>query len=285
MTMSARLHLETTNVSIDDKLVEVGICLAPRPRNTILLLHEALGSVSYWRNFPEKLASATESDVLCYSRPGHGYSEGPLETRDRDHYLHQIEVVIPSLLKAFGLDHPVIYGHSEGAGIAMLYAACSRDVKAIVLESPYVVPDVSAFHHIQRLAAAYPGSKMQERLTLYHRDADAVFHSWIHWATSSPHGNYFPEDLLSAIECPVLVLQGANDDFGTTAHLQALHDSIPLLDFELFPDSGHLPHRENTDLLLARVARFVEQLDFPVHQRASTQQSTAHPSVSDKEQL
>lgn len=278
--MSARLHPETRNVSIAGKQVEIGICRTAHPRHSILLLHEALGSVSYWRNFPDKLAHATNSDVLSYSRPGHGYSEGPLETRNQNHYLSQIGVVIPSLLEAFEFDHPVLYGHSEGASIAMLYAACTRDVKALVLESPYVVPDVSSYLHIQRLAASYPGSKMQERLALYHRDADAVFHSWIHWATKIPNGNYLPSHLLSAIACSVLVLQGANDDFGTSAHLQALHDSIPSLDFELFPDSGHLPHREKTDLLLARVARFLEQLDLPPHQRASD-----HPSTFDKESL
>jgi pimeloyl-ACP methyl ester carboxylesterase len=278
--MSASLRPETTGVLIAGKFVETRICRTARPRHKILMLHEALGSVSYWRDFPDKLAAATESDVLCYSLPGHGHSEGPLETRDRHHYLHQTRVVIPALLDSFGLHPPVLYGHSEGAGIAMLYAACSRDVKALVLESPHVVPEISTYHHIQRLAAGYPGSRMQERLALYHRDADAVFHSWIHWATASPDGNYFPDELLSAIACPVLVLQGARDDFGTTAHLQALHTAIPSLEFELFPDSGHLPHRENTDLLLARVARFLGQLDFPVHQRVTSQQSTSNNKES-----
>ena len=268
---------ETTSILIAGKYVETRICRAAQPRHAILLLHEALGSVSYWRDFPEKLSAATGADVLCYSRPGHGYSEGPLETRNDDHYMQQIKVVIPSLLEEFRFDRPVLYGHSEGASIAMLYAAFSRNVKAAILESPYVVPDLSSYRHIQRLAASYPGSRMQERLALYHRDADAVFHSWIHWAAAIPSGNCIPVDLLSAIACPVLVLQGANDDFGTTAHLQALHNSIPSLDFELFPDTGHLPHRENTDLLLARVARFLNQMDFPVHQRVSAQQSINQP--------
>jgi pimeloyl-ACP methyl ester carboxylesterase len=264
----------TNHVLIAGKYVEARICRVAHPRHAILLLHEALGSVSYWREFPEKLSSAAESDVLCYSRPGHGCSEGPLETRNEDHYLKQTQVVIPSLLEEFGFDHPVLYGHSEGAGIAALYAASSRAVKAIVFESPYVVPDIGSYRHILRLAADYPGSRMQERLALYHRDADAVFHSWIHWAAAGPDGNYFPAGLLAAIECPVLVLQGANDDFGTTAHLQALHDSIPALDFELFADTGHLPHREKTDLVLARVARFLEQLESTVNQRPSARHAT-----------
>jgi pimeloyl-ACP methyl ester carboxylesterase len=225
--MRASLHSDTKEILIDHKNIETRICRVPHSRHTILLLHEALGSVSYWRDFPEKLSAATESDVLCYSRPGHGHSDGPLEERNKKHYLHQTRVVLPALMEAFGFDHPVLYGHSEGAGIAMLYAAFSRKVKALILESPYVVPDPSSIQYIERLGAEYEGSKMQERLALYHRDADAVFHSWIHWAAAIPDGNYFPVDLLAAIECPVLVLQGANDDFGTTAHLQALNSSIP----------------------------------------------------------
>jgi len=277
---------ELSHILIAGKNVEARICRAARPQHGILLLHEALGSVSYWRDFPEKLSAATESDVLCYSRPGHGASEGPLETRNEDHYMQQIKVVIPSLLDEFAFDRPVLYGHSEGGGIAVLYAALSSNVKAILLESPFVVPEIDSYQHIQRLAAGYQGSRMQERLALYHRDADAVFHSWIRWATASPGGgNYFPTDLLSAIECPVLVLQGANDNFGSTAHLQALRQSIPGLEFELFTDTGHLPHRERTELVLARVARFLEQLSLPVSHHASAQPSTDQPSFEDKELL
>jgi pimeloyl-ACP methyl ester carboxylesterase len=245
-----------------------------RAEHTILLLHEALGSVSYWRDFPKKLALATNSDVLSYSRPGHGYSEGPLENRDHDHYFRQTQLVIPALLECFEIENPVLYGHSEGAAIAMLYASLCSRVGALILESPYVVPERTTYFHIQRLAASYAGSKMQERLALYHRDADAVFRSWIDWASTPTEGNYLPDRLLSNITCPVLVLQGANDDFGTTAHLQALHASIPNLDFELFADTGHLPHRERTDLLLARVAGFLKQPDYPVHQRKTATAST-----------
>ena len=272
--MSTRIDSQQTSVCVDGKQVEVRHVGVANAKRTILLLHEALGSVSYWRDFPEKLARATQSHVLCYSRPGHGDSEGPLEKRDEAHYRRQIQLVIPALLEHFGADDPVLYGHSEGAAIAMIYASYSSSVKALILESPHVVPERSTYDHIQRLAAGYAGSRMQERLALYHRDADAVFRSWIEWATTISDRNHLPDRLLSNITCPVLALQGANDDFGTTAHLKALHASIPYLDIELFADTGHLPHRERTDLLLARVAEFLKQTGHPAQQRATATVST-----------
>ena len=257
------------HIAICRKQVEIRHVAVENATETILLLHEALGSVSYWRDYPEKLAGATGCNVLCYSRPGHGSSEGPLETRDDAHYLRQVRAVIPEILSHFRIERPVLYGHSEGAAIAMLYGAHAERVRALVLESPFLVPDQSNFEYILRLRAGYAGSRMQERLALYHTEADTVFYSWAQWASSLTDNNLLPHSMLSRINCPVLALQGANDEFGTIAHVQALHASIPQLDYELFPDTGHLPHRERTDLVLARVAEFLNQ---PDQRRDSVQQ-------------
>ena len=267
--MSLRVESNEICIDVHGKQVEVRHVLAQDAQDTILLLHEALGSVSYWRDFPDKLAWATDSNVVCYSRPGHGDSEGPLEKRDEAHYRRQVEVAIPTLLDYFEVEQPILYGHSEGAAIAMLYASHRPAVKALILESPFVVPERSSYRHIQRLAASYAGSRLQERLALYHRDADAVFHSWVNWATGISARSYPLDRELSCITCPVLALQGTNDEFGTTAHLQALHASIPHLDFELFADTGHLPHRERTDHLLARVEEFLRQGEPSPLQRAT----------------
>lgn len=263
---SHSLHLE-----VGGKSIEVAWHQASPSTGTILLLHEALGSVSYWKNFPQKLAQATGCNVLLYSRPGHGNSEGPLEPRNDEHYLRQIHDVIPTLLQHFSVDCPIVYGHSEGAAIAILYAGAVRKVQALILESPYVIPRRETYEVIAKMAAAYPGSKLQEKLSAYHQEADAVFHSWVNWATALDVDDYPLRRFLANIDCPVLVLQGANDDFGTTDQLQAIQDAVPGLEYESFSDAGHLPHREKTDPLLNRVARFLTG----THRLAGNDQSSA----------
>jgi pimeloyl-ACP methyl ester carboxylesterase len=258
---------QSTHLMLGGKSIEVAIHAVPSPTNTILLLHEALGSVSYWKDFPQRLAQETGSRVLLYSRPGHGSSQGPPERRSKEHYLRQVQDVIPEILRHFSVESPILYGHSEGSGIAVLYSVITNQAKALILESPHVVPERSTYLHIKKMADEYPGSKLQQRLARYHLEADAVFHAWTKWASTMEKNSYPLRDMLAHIHCPVLALQGANDDFGTTAHLDALKTSIPNMEFEIYPDTGHLPHRERTDLVLARVARFVGGLQHSVDLR------------------
>ncbi|MGB8259766.1 MAG: alpha/beta hydrolase [Terracidiphilus sp.] len=264
--MSAHIQSELRRMALDGKQIEVALHRPEDARGTILLLHEALGSIAYWRDFPQKLAAAASANVLLYSRPGHGHSEGPLEERNPDYYLRQTGIVIPELLDRFGVNDAIVYGHSEGASIAMLFAAQSERVQSLILESPFVVAEAGSAEHIARMAAAYRGSKLQERLALYHRDADGVFYAWAQWATGLTPGISLPTALLNQIQCPVLVLQGENDAFGSTMHRGPLRAALPAVEFELFANTGHLPHREQTEPVLNRIARFLAApgpLEFP----------------------
>jgi pimeloyl-ACP methyl ester carboxylesterase len=264
--MKAKMQSQLQHVVLDGKQIEVALVTAQDARGTILLLHEALGSVAYWRDFPHKLAAATGANVLLYSRPGHGNSEGPLEDRNPDYYLRQTGIVIPELLDRFGVDAAIVYGHSEGSGIAMLLASQSDRVQSLILESPFVVAEATYAEHVVRMAGMYRGSRLQERLALYHRDADEVFYAWAGWATGSTPEIPLPHALLNQIKCPVLVLQGENDVFGLTGHREALRAALPAVEFELFANTGHLPHREQTELVLSRVARFLAApgpIEFP----------------------
>ena len=245
------------HLSLDGKSLEVAYHSVPSAEGTILLLHEALGSVTYWKHFPQKLAAATNYNVLAYSRAGHGNSQGPLANRTDAYYLHQVNTVIPALLDHFAVAEPVLYGHSEGAGISLLYAAISTRIRALILESPFVITSNAAGELIHRMAAAYPGSKLQERLAHYHQHPDEVFSSWTQWATTLGEEVFPLKEFLPRISCPVLVLQGERDEFGTTLQLAALQASIPHLEHESYPDTGHLPHKEQTDRVLHRVSQFL----------------------------
>jgi pimeloyl-ACP methyl ester carboxylesterase len=257
------LHTQHLHLSLDGKSAEVAYHSVPAARGTVLLLHEALGSVSYWKQFPHKLAQAANYNVIAYSRAGHGNSEGPLAHRNDEYYLRQVNTVIPTLLDHFSVADPLLYGHSEGAGISLLYAANSSRIRALILESPFVVSTTAAGQLIEKMAAAYPGSKLQERLAHYHQHPDEVFSSWTQWAATL-NDEVFPlRDFLPKIQCPVLVLQGARDEFGTSLQLAALQASIPQLQHETYPDAGHLPHKEQTDRVLERVSQFLSTLTSP----------------------
>jgi len=255
--VSTDLQSQIEFVPLLGRSVETALHQYPSATDTILLLHEALGSVSYWKDFPEKLALATGTNVLLYSRAGQGNSEGPLAPRNRESYLREAQEVIPALLAYFQVDRPIVYGHSEGAGLGMLYAGDSQRARMLILESPFVIALGSSHQFIQNMAATYQGSHLQQRLARYHQDADAVFASWIS-GIDTLYENESPfEDFLPRISCPVLVLQGANDEFGTTRHLDALLSALPQVEHEMFADTGHLPHRQQTDAVLDRVRRFI----------------------------
>jgi pimeloyl-ACP methyl ester carboxylesterase len=237
--------------------IEVALHQHRQAADTILLLHEALGSVAYWKDFPEKLALATGTNVLLYSRAGQGNSEGPIAPRDRDSYLREVNQIIPALLEHFHVDFPLVYGHSEGAGLGMLYAALSQRVKMLILESPFVIAQESSRQHIRSMASAYDGSHLQQRLAQYHQDPDTVFSSWVSGVGKFGDGESPFADFIARISCPVLVLQGAHDEFGTKRHLDAILAVLPHTQHTIFADAGHLPHRQQTEAVIERVSRFV----------------------------
>src|SRR5271169_6359302 len=255
--MSTELQSQRMLVTLLGQMVEVALHQHPAAPDTILLLHEALGSVAYWKDFPEKLALATGTNVLLYSRAGQGDSQGPIASRNRDSYLREVNEVIPALLQYFRVVLPLVYGHSEGAGLGMLYAAISQRVKMLILESPFVIAQESSRQHIRSMASAYSCSHLQQRLAQYHLDPDTVFASWVSGVGKFSDGESPFGDFIARISCPVLVLQGADDEFGTKRHLDAILAVLPHAQHETFADTGHLPHRQQTDAVVERVSRFL----------------------------
>jgi pimeloyl-ACP methyl ester carboxylesterase len=255
--MNTELRSQTMLIELLGRSVEVALHQHPAASETILLLHEALGSVPYWKDFPEKLALATGANVLLYSRAGQGNSEGPIPPRTRESYLREVNDVIPALLEHFHIDWPVVYGHSEGAGLGILYASISQRVRMLILESPFVIAQESSRRHIQSMASAYNGSHLQQRLAQYHQNPDEVFEAWASGVGAFTDGESPFADFLARISCPVLVLQGADDAFGSKRHLDAILAALPHAQHEIFPNTGHLPHREQTEAVIARVSRFL----------------------------
>jgi pimeloyl-ACP methyl ester carboxylesterase len=230
-------------------------------RGTIVLLHEALGSVSHWRDFPDRLAEHCDVNVLLYSRLGHGQSEGPPDMRSRRYFEQQSLEVLPALLAQFAIERPVLLGHSEGAAIALIYAAMHPEkVGGLVLESPILCTEPAAATGMALAERAWRETDFRERLARHHRDADAVFAAWLSIRESGSLLSLPLEAHLPPVSCPLLVVQGAHDEYATSLQTDALRPLAPQMRVVRLPDSGHTPHREQPEVVLGEIKGFLRQL-------------------------
>jgi pimeloyl-ACP methyl ester carboxylesterase len=252
---------ESVLLSIAGRDLETRHITTPRSQGTIVLLHEALGSVSHWRDFPERLAERCGMDVLLYSRIGHGQSEGPSEVRSRRYFEQQSLEVLPALLAHFAIERPVLFGHSEGAAIALIYAATHPEtVRALVLESPILRLEPASAAGMALAERAWQETDFRERLARHHRDPDAVFAAWLSIRDSDSLLALPLEAHLPPVRCPLLVLQGEHDEYATVLQTDALRPLAPQMQLVRLADTGHTPHREQPEIVLERIAGFLHQL-------------------------
>jgi pimeloyl-ACP methyl ester carboxylesterase len=252
---------ETVLCSIAGRQLETQHITLPHSRGTIVLLHEALGSVSHWRDFPARLAERCDMNVLLYSRLGHGESEGPPAQRSRRYFEQQSLEVLPALLAQFAIEWPVLLGHSEGAAIALIYAAKYPDkARALVLESPILRLEPASATGMAMAERAWRETDFRERLARHHRDPDAVFAAWLSIRDSDSLLSLPLEAHLPPIHCPLLVLQGEHDEYATSLQADALRPLAPQMHLVRLPDTGHTPHREHPEVVLDQIQAFLGQL-------------------------
>jgi pimeloyl-ACP methyl ester carboxylesterase len=252
---------ETALRSVAGQQLETRHITVAHPRGAIVLLHEALGSVSHWRDFPDRLAERCEMDVLLYSRLGHGQSEGPPAQRTRRYFEHQSLEVLPALLAEFAIEHPVLLGHSEGAAIALIYAAHHpENVRALVLESPILRLESAAATGMAMAERAWRETDFRERLARHHRDPDAVFAAWLSIRDSDCLLSLPLETHLPPVRCPLLVVQGELDEYATSLQTDALQPLASQMRVVRLSEIGHTPHREQPELVLELIESFLRQL-------------------------
>jgi pimeloyl-ACP methyl ester carboxylesterase len=226
-----------------------------------VLLHEGLGSIELWRDFPQQLAAATGRAVVAYSRYGHGRSDRLEEARAAGYMHDEARVVLPELLRSLGLEAPVLFGHSDGASIALIYAASApAGATALVLEAPHVFVEPLTVRSIEIAREAAAGGDLLEKLGRYHADAAATFWGWNDIWLHPDFSTWNITALLPAIRVPLLLLQGRDDEYGTAAQLTAIADAIPHAAALLLDDCGHSPHRAQTAAVLEQTRAFLEPL-------------------------
>jgi pimeloyl-ACP methyl ester carboxylesterase len=239
----------------------------PGDAASIVFLHEGLGCVGMWRDFPERLASATGCGALVYSRMGYGGSDR-IRGRRSFRYMHDEALeVLPAVLEHFKLEKSVLYGHSDGASIALIEAgARPRSVRALVVEAPHVFVEPVALEGIRRITADYETTRLKERLARYHgSNTDSMFRGWSDVWLSQEFRAWNIEEYLPAIERPVLVVQGEDDQYGTVKQVDAVLTQVSgPAESLLLPHCGHSPHSERPDEVLGAAARFIRKaLDPP----------------------
>lgn len=257
-------------------------CVAPaRARAdapTVVFLHEGLGSVAMWRNFPQRLCDAAGVHGIVYSRPGYGRST-PRAAHERwglDFMHRQAYELLPALLDALHVDRdarpPWLLGHSDGGSIALLHAArFARQVAGVVAMAPHLFVEELSIASIQQARHHYEHTDLRQRLARYHDDPDSAFWGWNDIWLDPPFAHWNIEDEIAPIACPLLAIQGIDDEYGTLEQIRAIARRVPHTVLVELARCGHSPHRDQTLRVIDEVARFIEQALAP-----STASRTEH---------
>jgi pimeloyl-ACP methyl ester carboxylesterase len=229
---------------------------------TLILLHEGLGSLALWRDFPAKLAQATGCPAVVYSRHGYGRSDPLGGPRGVDYMHREALATLPELRAALGLDDAILVGHSDGASIALIHAGSGRwPVRAVLLEAPHAFVEDVSVASIAAARTAYDTTDLRERLARYHGDVDGAFRGWNDIWLHADFRAWNIEDVLPGVRCPVLAIQGADDEYGTLAQVDAVERGVAgRFERLVLPDCKHSPHRDQEQATLAAMARFIAQV-------------------------
>jgi pimeloyl-ACP methyl ester carboxylesterase len=227
----------------------------------LVMLHEGLGSVSMWRDFPEQLAHATGCRTLVYSRHGYGRSTALDAPRGVDYMHEEARIWLPAILERLQIRRPLLFGHSDGASIALIHAARPEsDVAGIVALAPHVKVEDLTVRSIDAAKSAYRDTNLRARLSRHHADVDATFWSWNRiWLDPAFH-SWNIEALLPSIRCPILAIQGQDDEFGTMEQIASIARAAPNSKLLPLPACRHSPHRDQPQAVLAAAREFVAGL-------------------------
>jgi pimeloyl-ACP methyl ester carboxylesterase len=216
--------------------------IGPESGTTLVFLHEGLGSVGQWRDFPEKVSQATGLGAFVYSRAGYGKSD-PAPMPRPVSYMHEEAAMLPAILRAANISDAILVGHSDGASIAILYAG-QNPCRGLILEAPHVFTEEAGLRSIANARAAYEKGDLRARLSRWHENVDAAFWGWNGPWLHPEFRAWNIEASLPGIAAPILVIQGVNDEYGTRAQVDAIAAKAPKVETLVLDDCGHAPHKD-----------------------------------------
>jgi pimeloyl-ACP methyl ester carboxylesterase len=224
----------------------------------VVFLHEGLGSLSMWKEFPRDFCEAHGFSGFVFSRYGYGGSTAkPSEERWGPDFMHrQADEVLPALFAQAGIDRPWLLGHSDGASIALLHAA-HHPVAGVVAVAPHLFVEDVSIASIEKARDAYETTGLRARLARHHADPDSAFRGWNDAWLSPAFRRWNIEVEIAAIACPVLAVQGEGDEYGTLAQIEAIAARLPKTRLLVIADCGHSPHRDQPEILAREAGRFI----------------------------
>jgi len=232
----------------------------------LVFLHEGLGSISMWRDFPRRLCEAGGFRGLVYSRPGYGLSSPrPLDERWPTRFMHQqAHEVLPDLLSALDVDiahrRPWLFGHSDGASIALLHASrFPHRVSGAVVLAPHLFVEDLSVDSIAKVRTVYLEPGLREKLSRHHADVDSAFWGWNDIWLDPEFRDWNIEKEVAAIRCPVLAIQGVDDEYGTMRQIDRIAELAPRSELLKLEACGHSPHRDQPEKVIEATVRWISR--------------------------
>lgn len=232
-------------------------------RPTLVFLHDSLGCITLWRNFPARLAEQCQCNLLIYDRLSYGQAAPFAQTERQNDYMETEADVLSELLKEESIEQAILFGHSDGGTIALLAAAKHPErIAAIITEGAHVFVEEITLEGIRQAVEAYKTTNLKQRLQKYHGDkTEAVFHAWADTWLRPGFRDWNIEHFLPQISCPALIIQGEKDEYGSLKQVESIvsHTKGPAQQL-IIPGIGHTPHKEAIELILEKAVAFTQKL-------------------------
>lgn len=255
-------YIQVNSVNIYYEFLNKEILSEDQP--LLVFLHEGLGSVAQWKDFPELLCKKTSCPALLYDREGHGKSDALKTTRNSDFMHIQSQIVLPEIFKQLNIEHhkKILIGHSDGGSIAIIHAGSfSENIIGIITEASHQFIEEVTIAGLRETVRLYGNGRLKELLKKYHGDkTDSMFRGWSDTWLRDEFRTWNIESFLKNISCPFLAIQGEDDQYGTFAQLKSIKDKAKNSELFYVPNCGHIPHLQAKESVLSKMASFINTL-------------------------
>jgi len=256
------LEKMTEDIHLNNTILKISHTKTSEDSPTLIFLHDSLGCIELWRDFPQLVAQATHCNLLVYDRQGYGKSSPFGHSGRENNYLEVEADILNALMEKLSIKTSILFGHSDGGSIALIAAAkYPEKIKGVITEGAHIFVEDITLKGIKDAVEAYHTTNLRQKLTKYHGDkTEAVFWAWAKMWLSEEFESWNIEHFLPHIKCPVLVIQGEEDEYGSLAQVDGIISQVSVETQKfIIPSVGHTPHKEAKELILTKTAAFINQ--------------------------